>query len=330
MKKNIFLWMGAVMLMLSSCSTNESITESLSLSKVSHSECENHVSRTRADENNPFARKLRLTYYVADQTITGEYINYTLSCDYTDAGINIEQDADGTLVLNPWNEAENMVDCICHINIYFTIRHATTQNYHLVLNRRTVTVVDPDGSKHQETWTDYDGIISFKNQNVITIDLSSTGENYRSLNKDDINTLLINNSDNDDTEKYSVTNNKFYIDKMPILDNNCPGFIFHCGIEKSLDLRELIIRIIGIKQDIDAFQVGETFNLNQFNASLMPIEECATTPAQFGATKGSIKLMDKKKAGDKDVLTFQINNLAFEEGYTINGTVDFEYEGTVY
>lgn len=85
-----------------------------------------------------------------------------------------------------------------------------------------------------------------------------------------------------------------------------------------------------MKQDIDAFQVGETFLLNQFNASLMPIEECATTPAQFAATKGSIKLVDKKKVSDKDVLTFQINNLSFEEGYTINGMVDFEYEGTVY
>lgn len=143
------------------------------------------------------------------------------------------------------------------------------------------------------------------------------------------NTLLIN-SENADLEENSVINNHFYIDKMPILENNCPRFIFHCGIEKSPDLRELIIRIIGVKQDIDAFQVGETFQLNQFNASLMPIEECGTTPTQFGATKGSIKLVDKKKAGDKDVLTFQINDLAFEKGYTINGIVDFEYEGTVY
>ena len=40
--------------------------------------------------------------------------------------------------------------------------------------------------------------------------------------------------------------------------------------------------------------------------------------------------MNKKKVDDKDVLTFQINNLTFEKGYTINGIVDFEYEGTVY
>ena len=144
------------------------------------------------------------------------------------------------------------------------------------------------------------------------------------------NRLLITNSDNVDAEECTVTNNHFYIDKMPTFDNNCPGFIFHCGIEKSLDLRELVIRIIGVKQDIDAFQVGETFLLNQFNASLIPFEECATTPMQFGATKGSIKLVNKKKVGDKDVLTFLINNLTFERGYTISGTVDFEYEGTVY
>ena len=172
MKKIFFLWMGA-MLMLGSCSTSDSIMEgSISLSNVSHSECENH-SRTRGDEDDPYVTKpmLRLTYNEADQTITGEYINYMLSCDYTDAGINIEQDADGTLVLNPWNEAENLVDCICNINIYFTIRNATMQNYHLVVNRRTVTIIDPDGAKHQETWTDYDDYISFKDQSVITIDL---------------------------------------------------------------------------------------------------------------------------------------------------------------
>ena len=144
------------------------------------------------------------------------------------------------------------------------------------------------------------------------------------------NMLQISNDGNSNTGVFAVTNNHFYIDKMPVLDNNCPGFIFHCDIKDSPDLKTLIIRIRSIKSDIDAFQVGETFQLNQFNASLMPIEECATTPAQFGATKGSIKLVDKKKAGYKDVLTFQINNLAFEEGYTINGTVDFEYEGTVY
>ena len=46
------------------------------------------------------APQLRLTYNEADETITGEYINYLLCCDYTDAGMNIEQDADGYSVIS--------------------------------------------------------------------------------------------------------------------------------------------------------------------------------------------------------------------------------------
>ena len=172
MKKNIILWLSVLTLI--SCSTSDSISGALSLSKVSHSECVNrYLSRTRVDGDDPLSTKsmLRLTYNEADESITGEYINYLLCCDYTDAGMNIEQDADGTLVLNPWNDSRGDVNCVCHLNIYFTIRHATMQNYHLVLNRHTVTLINPDGSKRQELRTDYDGNISFKEQNVVTIDL---------------------------------------------------------------------------------------------------------------------------------------------------------------
>ena len=157
---------------------------------------------------------------------------------------------------------------------------------------------------------------------------SDNDENGNPYNPIFSNMLKISNDENANTGNYNVTNNKFYIDMMP--SDMGPGFIFHCDIKESPDLRTLVIRIRGIKSDVDAFKVGETFQLNQFNASLRPYEWCATTPTQFRATKGTIKLVDKKKADDKDVLTFQINNLAFEMGYTINGAVDFEYEGTVY
>ena len=170
-----FLHLGicaAMMITMSSCSTSDSIAGSISLSNVSHSECENHyLSRTRGEEDDSYTSKLRLTYNEAEETITGEYINYLLCCDYTDAGMKVEQDADGTLVLNPWNDSQGGVNCVCHLNIYFTIRNATMQSYHLILNRRTVTVIDPDGSKHQEVWTDYDGYVSFKDQSIVTIDL---------------------------------------------------------------------------------------------------------------------------------------------------------------
>ena len=175
-KKN--LWLStALMLMLGSCSTNDSITGAISLSDVSHSECQSHSSSRTQDYvpstfDDLYPLQLRLTYNEADETITGEYINYLISCDYKDAGMNVEQDADGTLILNPWNESPNLVDCLCPVNIYFTIRNANRENYHLVLNRRTVNIIGPDGSKHLETRTDYDNNISFKKQSVITINLS--------------------------------------------------------------------------------------------------------------------------------------------------------------
>ena len=171
MKKRFSFWLsGVIILMFSGCSNNDSNTDVIALSKVSHSECE---SQTRAEGDDQYhnAPKLILTYNKADETITGEYINYMLGCDYTDAGINIEQDANGTLVMNPWNDAKGLENCVCHINIYFIIRNATMQNYHIVLGRQTITVVDAEGSKHQEVITQYEGNISFKNQSVITIDL---------------------------------------------------------------------------------------------------------------------------------------------------------------
>ena len=144
------------------------------------------------------------------------------------------------------------------------------------------------------------------------------------------NMLQISNSVKANTRIYAVPDSKFYIDMMP--SDKGPGVIFHCDIKESPDIRALVIRMsgVGVKSALDAFQVGETFLLNQFNASLVPIEWCGTTPAQFRATNGTIKLVEKKKSHDKDVLTFQINNLFFEQGYAVTGAVDFEYEGIVY
>lgn len=172
MKKNVLLLLSVLMFVLCSCSTSDNITGDVSLSKVSHSDCENHhSSSTRAEGFDPSSCQLRLTYNRTDETISGEYLNYTLCCDYTDAGINIEQDGNGTLVLNPWNDSKGLVNCICHLNIYFSLRNVTMDTFHLILNRRTVIVIDKDGTQHQETWTDYNGIVSFKDKNVVTINL---------------------------------------------------------------------------------------------------------------------------------------------------------------
>ena len=131
------------------------------------------------------------------------------------------------------------------------------------------------------------------------------------------------------TETYSVTNNKFYIDRMPMIDVG-PGFIFYCHIEESVELERFAIYFRGVKYATDDFKVGETFKAEQLCASLIPKIWDRAKPSYDKITKGSVKLVKKKKRGAIDVLTFQIRNLCFDDLYTLNGTVDYEYEGTVY
>ena len=119
----------------------------------------------------------------------------------------------------------------------------------------------------------------------------------------------------------------FYIDAMPVVGSNGPSFIFHCSFD-SPDVKELVFCIINLKKDADAFRVGEIFPSDQLNAILKPRKE--TEDYFYNSTQGSIKLADKKKADGRDILTFELDELAFEGGYTINGRVDFEYGGTVY
>ena len=141
------------------------------------------------------------------------------------------------------------------------------------------------------------------------------------------NTLLVSKDGDAVAESYPVTSSGFYIDAMPVEGSNGPSFIFHCSFD-SPDVKELVFCIINLKKDADAFRVGEIFPSDQLNAILKPRKE--TEDYFYNSTQGSIKLMDKKKADGKDILTFELDELAFEGGYTINGRVDFEYGGTVY
>ena len=143
------------------------------------------------------------------------------------------------------------------------------------------------------------------------------------------NGLRISDGSGANTEDFRVEGGKFYIDMMPT--DIGPGFVFYCDIKESPDLRTLILRFRGVKACTDDFEVGETFSLDKWiGASLVLNEWCSTTPGQIHATKGSVKLVGKKKVLDNDVLTFQINDLSFDGLYTVNGSVDFEYDGIVY
>lgn len=144
---------------------------------------------------------------------------------------------------------------------------------------------------------------------------------------DSPNTLYIFKAEKYD-DSYHVTDNRFYINLMP----DTPGFIFHCRINGD-ELSELVIRIMGQKTTVAEFQLGETFQPSQLNASLIPVLDswCTTGgPAFENVIKGTVTVVGKSKHDNKDILTLKISDLTFDGFYAVNGTIDFEYEGTVY
>ena len=169
MKKVLFYLLGTLVLILCSCSSGDSFLAQMgqtSLRHVWHSDCQFH---TLTRNTIPEPTRLRLTYHEDTQSISGEYLDFRVNCAYTDAGMKIEVKDNGTIILNPWVESDNTADCICNVNIYFTIENITAQRFHLVLNQRTAVLMEGDGTTHEETWTDYDGFVSFKEKNTILI-----------------------------------------------------------------------------------------------------------------------------------------------------------------
>lgn len=146
------------------------------------------------------------------------------------------------------------------------------------------------------------------------------------------NVLQIKNGES--TESYSVTNGLFYSDERDSLGDYYT--VFHCVINFNspyLYLSGQSLLIIKKKGYIDAFQPGETFQLDQFTAILRPnfyLFSADTEILYNNVTKGIIKLVDKKKIGDITVLSLQIKDLTFENSfinqvpYIINGLVDYK------
>lgn len=148
------------------------------------------------------------------------------------------------------------------------------------------------------------------------------------------NVLQIRNDDS--TESYSVTNAIFYSVKTERIGDDYT--VFECVINSPY-LPEVSL-LIKKKGCIDAFQPGETFQLDQFTATLRPNFYSYSAYIEIlynNVTKGIIKLVDKKKIGDRTVLSLQIKDLTFESesqsfinqgSYIINGLVDYKEGGS--
>ena len=144
------------------------------------------------------------------------------------------------------------------------------------------------------------------------------------------NTLQIRDAER--SVSYQVTGGIFYDDQMP--NSEGPSIIFNCGLPEECGLSGLVIRIS--KTNINELHVGDTFQMDLFGANLTSkyVGFCGTPFVNnTRLTNGAIQVVDNKTKGGQDVLTLRLINLTFGEGESsivINGTVDYEYTGSMY
>ena len=133
---------------LTGCSTQESVSGPVSAGNVSNSGCQNNTRGTSIIGNPT------LKFTKDGVNLQAEFHNYRLNCAYKDVkvectakdgvlDIRVEEVMDGDLYAN----------CLCPVNIYYTIYNANEEEYSLRLNGEDL------------------GIISFKGHDVTEIDL---------------------------------------------------------------------------------------------------------------------------------------------------------------
>jgi len=121
---------------------------------VSNTDC---ASRTRSEGNigNP---RLKLTRF--DGGLYGELINCEVNCAYGKVNVICEEDGQKLSIFVDEGNGDIWADCICHINIYFTIYNALQEEYQLLFRGTDV------------------GTVSFKEYSVVEIDLETLEQTY--------------------------------------------------------------------------------------------------------------------------------------------------------
>ena len=201
--------------------------------------------------------------------------------------------------------------------------------YDLGVTRMTIA----DGKVIEETLTEKQRVGMQLMYNILQkAGKTSSNIDYDfNFSKKDVNILQISNGDNIVTKNGYVTKSWYMINMMP----STMVTVFHCDFLDS-SLKRLTFRVAGTMLDIDLLQVGKIYQRNQFGANvtssnLRPNDWYDYDIISYKDVRnGCIKLVDKKKVGYKNVLTFEIIDLNLDGVITVNGTVEFEFGGIVY
>ena len=144
------------------------------------------------------------------------------------------------------------------------------------------------------------------------------------------NTLQI--YDAEKSVSYQVAGGIFFDDQGR--NSAGPSFVFNCGLPEDSGLYGMVIRIA--KTNINDLRVGDTFQMEQFEANLTPRSEWYCGTAFFNNTRltnGTVLVVYRKTKDAQNVLTLRLINLTFGEGESsivFNGTVNYLYTGGLY
>lgn len=103
--------------------------------------------------------RLELTYNADVHTIYGIYWYYRMPCDYTKFDMVMDTDEDGTLVFKINTNGVYGSNCEHYSQIIFKMINAQKEEYHIKINPHKDYIKDSNGTEHEVTDYDYEGIV---------------------------------------------------------------------------------------------------------------------------------------------------------------------------
>ena len=103
--------------------------------------------------------RLELSYNAELHTIHGIYWYYRMPCDYTKFDMVMDTESDGTLVFKINTDGIYSSSCESYSQIIFKMLNAQKEEYRVKINPHIDYIKDADGTEHEITVYDYEGVI---------------------------------------------------------------------------------------------------------------------------------------------------------------------------
>ncbi len=141
------------MLMIAIMGTvNATFADDITVGDVSNSDCP-HTTRTEGVVGHTILKLTR-----SEVGLVGELRNFYVNCGYGDVNVFCEEDGNNLTIVVDDDSSENMTDCFCPINIYFTLFNAMQEEFQLKVR----------GISERNV-----GAISLKGHTMVEIDLTT-------------------------------------------------------------------------------------------------------------------------------------------------------------